>query len=126
MKSKVRREIFTTTRWQSSPSTMRLRHLIRDGGRADKDAALRLAVEFAQIKGDAVLEAMDASHQNMGQMEHYCFVADELGDHLDLPVALGCAATLRPACILQRLDPFTAGPLFYLAAQPQKSPAIIS
>jgi hypothetical protein len=53
----------------------------------DRDAALRLAVEFAQIKGDAVLEAMDASHQNMGQMEHYCSVADELGDHLDLPVA---------------------------------------
>ena len=30
---------------------------------------------------------MDALHQNMGQMEHYCSVADELGDHLDLPVA---------------------------------------
>jgi hypothetical protein len=68
-----------------------------------RETALRLAVEFAQIRGYAFLEAMDASHnRNMAEMEHHCFVAYELGDHLDLPVDFVWSEEDRERSILSR------------------------
>ena len=53
----------------------------------EKDAALRLAHEFAEIKGNTLLLSMHERHaENMAEMEHHLFVGYELGNYLDLPV----------------------------------------
>ncbi len=74
-----------------------------DWSEQDAAATLRLAVEFAQIEGDAVLLALDRSYaRNMAQMEHCMFMAYELGDHLDLPVDIVWSEEDRERSILHR------------------------
>jgi len=69
----------------------------------DADAALRLAVEFADIEGNALLSAEHSSHaDNMAEMEHHLFVAYELGDRLDLPVVFEWDDAVREQSILSR------------------------
>ena len=53
----------------------------------DLNMVLRLAQEFAEIEGYALVISLDTSWRTRkARMLHYCYVAYQLGDHLDLPV----------------------------------------
>jgi hypothetical protein len=66
-------------------------------------AVLRLAVEFAQTTGYTVFVAMDDTYEtNMAVMEHHCYIAYELGDHLNLLVDFVWSDEDRERSILHR------------------------
>ena len=69
----------------------------------DREVAIRLAVEFADVKGTALCMALDSpvSHTE-AEMEHHCFVAYELSEYLDLPVLVPWTDEDREQSILHR------------------------
>jgi hypothetical protein len=77
----------------------------------DRDAALRIAQQFAEVKGMALLLAKEESPERTeAQKEHHLFVAYELGDFLDLPVDYEWTDEMREKSYLSRtvlypLDP---------------------
>ena len=53
----------------------------------DRQTALRLAAEFAEIKGEAlVLPTVTPHRETLAWTSHFSFVGYELGAYLDLPV----------------------------------------
>ncbi len=72
-----------------------------DLGEEDQEAVLRLAQEIAEEKGNDLVFNIETKEQ-MAEMVHYCFVAYELADHLDLPVLFVWSAEEREQNYLER------------------------